>query len=144
MLILNTQKYFFIDAFLVLVFAVGTGIILTTRQARKKGQKIWDSTSQRLMINMTIPLIVGGVFCLSLLFYGIVGLVAPATLIFYGLALLNASKYTLEDIRYLAYCELALGCISTLFIGYGLMFWALGFGVLHIVYGASMYYKYER
>jgi len=83
-------------------------------------------------------------FCLILLYHGFVTLVGPATLIFYGLALLNASKYTLNDIRYLGICEIVVGLISSIYMGYGLWFWAFGFGVLHIVYGAAMYFKYER
>jgi len=93
---------------------------------------------------MAIPLAAGGYFCLVLLFNGVVGLIAPATLIFYGLALLNASKFTLEDVRYLAFCEIGLGMVNTLYTGYGLLFWAVGFGVLHIVYGTVMYFKYEK
>ena len=50
--------------------------------------------------------------------------VAPACLIFYGLALVNASKYTLTDIRYLGYCEIVFGLINMQWIGYGLYFWA--------------------
>jgi hypothetical protein len=91
-----------------------------------------------------IPLVSGGLFCIALLYHGVSGLVAPATLIFYGLALINASKYTFNDIRYLGICEIILGVISSFFIGYGLLCWAIGFGVLHIVYGAVMYFKYER
>ena len=82
--------------------------------------------------------------CLVLLFHGIIGLVAPATLIFYGLALLNASKYTFDDIRYLGLCEIVLGLAGSFFTGYGLLFWAIGFGLLHIIYGTVMYFKYER
>ena len=136
--------FFFTDAIIVLVLAISTGIIFTTRQAKKNGQKIWDATSRRLLINTAIPLIAGGGYCLALVYYQIVGLIAPATLIFYGLALINGSKYTLEDIRYLGYCEIALGLIATMFIGYGLFFWAFGFGILHILYGTIMYFKYEK
>lgn len=71
-------------------------------------------------------------------------LVAPATLIFYGLALINGSKHTLHDVYYLGICEIVLGIIASFFIGYGLLFWAIGFGILHIVYGTLMYLKYER
>jgi hypothetical protein len=65
-------------------------------------------------------------------------------LIFYGLALINASKYTYNDIRYLGISELLIGLCSTLFLGYGLFFWAAGFGLAHIVYGALMYFKYDK
>lgn len=136
--------FLIIVAAIVLFLAVGTGIYLTTRQAKKKGQSIWDSASQKMIINLAIPLITGGLFCLILLYHGLIGLVAPATLLFYGLALINGSKYTLTDIRYLGFCEIALGLVAMLFIGYGLLFWSIGFGVLHIVYGTIMYYKYER
>ena len=69
---------------------------------------------------------------------------APASLIFYGISLVNASKYTLTDIRYLGVMEIILGLINTQFIDYGLYFWATGFGLLHIIYGAMMWWKYER
>lgn len=135
--------FFFVDAASVLILAVGFAIFFTTRQARKKGQKILDRTSLRMMANMAIPLITGGFFCLALLYYA-PALVAPSMLIFYGLALINGSKYTLNDIRYLGISEILLGLINLVFIGYGLLFWALGFGILHILYGTIMYFKYEK
>ena len=93
---------------------------------------------------MMIPLGVGAVFCFQLARFGFVGMVAPATLVFYGLALLNAGKYTLREIRYLGLSEIALGLIAGFWVGYGLIFWVVGFGVLHIIYGVVMYLKYER
>ncbi len=131
--------------FVVTLFvAIATGIILTFKKAKKNDEKIWDSSSRRLLINFAIPLIAGGAFCIVLIQYGIIGLIAPATLIFYGLALINASKYTLGDIKYLGLANLVIGLLSTQFIGYGLYFWALGFGVFHIIYGMIMYNKYDR
>lgn len=141
---LNFYSFFFLDAGLVFILAFASGIFFTARNAKRKGQNVWDSTSKRLLINLLVPLFCGGFFCVALLVYGIIGLIAPATLIFYGLALLNGSKYTLDDIRYLAYGEIVLGMISTVYTGYGLLFWAIGFGVLHIVYGTVMYFKYEK
>ncbi len=136
--------FIFADAGLVLLASLTVAIALTTRKANKKGQSIWDKTAKRLAINMMIPLITGGLFCLILFREGLVGLVAPCTLIFYGLALLNASKYTLNDIRYLGILEIGLGLLAACFMGFGLLFWALGFGVLHIIYGSMMYMKYEK
>jgi len=128
----------------VLIMAIGTAIVLTTRKAKKQGQKIWDTTSRRLLLNFFAPLLAGGMFCLVLLQYQIIGLIAPAMLIFYGLALIHASKYTFSDLRSLGYANVVLGLIATQFIGYGIIFWALGFGVFHIIYGLWMYYKYDR
>ena len=141
---MNYIQFFLLDAGIVLVGALTAGIILTTKKAKQKGQKIWDALTRRLLLSLTIPLAAGGIFCLALLQHGYLGLIAPATLIFYGLALLNASKYTLNDIRYLGLSEIALGLIATFYLGYGLEFWAIGFGFLHIIYGILMYFKYEK
>lgn len=140
-----SQHYFYLlVALLVLAASLITASWLTMRKARKHGQKIWDKSARRLFANMMIPLAAGGIFALILLSHGYVGMVAPVTLLFYGMALVNASKYTLDDIRYLGICEIALGLIASYYVGYGLLFWAIGFGVLHIVYGIVMYRKYER
>ncbi|MCH2083863.1 MAG: hypothetical protein MK226_15820 [Saprospiraceae bacterium] len=141
---LNFIQFFFLDALAVLLTALSAGIFFTTRKAKQQGLKVWDATSKRLLINLLIPLITGGVFCLALLYHRLLGFVAPTTLIFYGLALVNASKFTLNDIRYLGISEIILGLIALFYLGYGLEFWAIGFGILHIFYGAIMYFKYER
>ncbi len=130
----------------VLVIALIGGLLLTLRQSRKKKVPFWDRTTKNLLVNLAIPLVSGGLFIIALLLVhpNTYGLVAPSCLIFYGLALINASKYTYTDIRFLGYCEIILGLISMFYIGYGLYFWAIGFGILHIVYGMLMYFKYER
>lgn len=131
---------------LVLIVALLGGIFFTYRQSRKKNLPLWDSTSRNLIVNLAIPLVTGGLFVIALLLNhsNAVGLVAPSTLIFYGLALINASKFTYSDIKFLGVCEIILGIIAMFNIGYGLYFWAAGFGVLHILYGSIMYFKYEK
>ena len=110
--------------------------------------KIYESFSDKgvrnLLESLLIPLIAGGIFILILISRGYFGIVAPAFLIFYGLSLVNGSKFTLRDIKYLGIVEIVLGLICAFLPGYGLIFWALGFGVMHILYGTLMYYKYER
>jgi hypothetical protein len=128
----------------VLVVALATSTWFTWRKARKSQLPIWDHASKRLAVNMMIPLAAGGFFVLGLMTRSDWTYVAPTCLVFYGLALVNASKYTLTDIRYLGLLEIALGCISMYFPHEGLYFWAAGFGVLHIIYGLIMWWKYER
>lgn len=116
----------------------------TWRKSKRQGHSLWNVVSRRLLWNMVIPLVAGGFFILGMLQHNEWRFVAPACLVFYGLALVNASKYTLTDIRYLGYCEIVLGLINMQWVGYGLFFWAFGFGVLHIIYGVVMWWKYER
>ncbi len=137
------EAFFLLDAALVFLLAVASGIYFTTRKAKRKGQKVWDQSALRMLSNLAIPLIVGGIFCLVLYRERQILLIAPATLVFYGLALVNGSKFTLNDIRYLGLCEIGLGIIGLFFPGYGLELWAIGFGLLHIAYGLVMYRKYE-
>ncbi len=136
--------FFFLDAGLVMLFALIFGIFFTTRKARRKGLKIWDPITRRLLINVAIPLLTGFIFCLALLYHGESIFIAPTTLVFYGLALINGSKYTFEMIRYLGLLEILLGLVAMFYIGYGLEFWTIGFGFLHIIYGIVMYFRYEQ
>lgn len=128
----------------VLVLAVAGALWFTLRRSKRIGQSLWDASARRMAINLALPLAAGGVFCLALIWHGLPGLVAPATLLFYGLALLNASKYTLDEIRWLGLSEVVLGLAASFWVGAGLLFWALGFGVLHIFYGSLMYLRHER
>ena len=128
----------------VLIAALASSTWFTWRKARKSMLPIWDHASKKLAINMAIPLAAGGFFALGLLQHGGWNFIAPACLVFYGLALVNASKYTLTDIRYLGILEIALGCINMYFPHEGLYFWTTGFGLLHIIYGLIMWWKYER
>lgn len=131
-------------ALLVLAATVATTIWFSVRKAKKMGTKAWDNSSKTLLINLAIPVVSGGVFILTLLANGHYGVVAPACLVFYGLGLINASPNLYDEIRYLGYSEIILGIVAAAIPGYGLLFWAIGFGVLHIVYGALMFRKYDR
>jgi hypothetical protein len=131
-------------AVIVFVTAVASAFFFTWRKAKSQGLPVWDHTSRRLFWNLIIPLISGGLFILAMLQHGEWIFVSSACLIFYGLALVNGSKYTLHEIRWLGLMEIVLGLVNTQYPGYGLYFWALGFGVLHIIYGAMMWWKYER
>lgn len=130
--------------FMVAFLSALTGMVLTTRKAKKNNEKIWDNSSRRLLINFLIPLLVGGLYCLIILHQGRYGQTAGLMLIFYGLALINASKYSIGDIKYLGLIDIVLGLIAALYPGYGFWLWVLGFGVMHIVYGTVMHFKYDR
>lgn len=131
-------------AVLILVLAVGTAVLFSSKKAAKNDELLWNPVTRRLVISMAIPLIAGGILILILISKGILGLIAPLTLIFYGLSLINASKFTFNEIRYLGLTEIILGLISSYFIDLGLLIWALGFGIMHIAYGIYMHLKYEK
>ncbi|MFI2742658.1 hypothetical protein ACG2LH_07955 [Zhouia sp. PK063] len=133
-----------LDLFIVGGLSILTAMYLTTKKAKKNDEKIWDATSKRLLINLLIPFITGGIYIAIILNHEKYGQTAALMLIFYGLSLINASKYSLGDIRYLGIIEVILGLFCALLPGYGFWFWVTGFGIMHIVYGTSMYFKYDK
>ncbi|MEM5540198.1 hypothetical protein [Olleya sp. AS48] len=130
--------------FMVAFLSIVTGIYLTTKKAKKNDEKIWDTSSRRLIFNFLIPLVVGGLYILIILSQGRYGQTGGLMLIFYGLALINASKYSIGNIKYLGYTEIILGLIATLYPGYGFWIWVIGFGFMHIIYGTYMHFKYDK
>ena len=136
------------DLILIAILTFVAAFILagffTFLKSRKEGVAIWGATARRLMWNTFLPLACGGFLIWHLIENDGYGMVAPASLIFYGLALVNGSKYTMGEVRWLGYGEIILGIINLWLPGRGIIFWAIGFGVLHIIYGFAMWWKYER
>jgi len=128
----------------VLIITFLAAIFFTARKAKKNGYPVWDGSAKRLVVNLFIPLVTGGVFCLILIYQYFDWLVLPSMLVFYGLALLNAGKFTLSEIKWLGVSEIALGLASMLFLNNAIYFWGAGFGLLNIIYGLVMYFKYEK
>lgn len=128
----------------VLVLAVGTAAFLSRRKAERRGETAWNATSRRMILHMAVPLAAGGIFIIILISKGFAGFMAPATLLFYGLALYSAGTFTYNDLKFLGLIQIVLGLAGSWFIQYGLLLWAIGFGIVHIGYGIYMYVKYER
>ncbi|HTK83019.1 MAG TPA: hypothetical protein VL633_12060 [Bacteroidota bacterium] len=137
-------QFLLLDAAAVFILAVGLAVLFSTRMAKKNNLPVWDHTAKHLTNSLLTPLITGGFFCVLLWYHGDVRLIVPAMLVFYGLALNNCSKLTVSEIQYLALGEIVLGLLAMVFPQSWLLLWALGFGALHIVYGALLYVKYER
>lgn len=128
----------------VLLVTFALTFFFTARKAKKSSMPVWDASAKRLVVNLFIPLITGGIFCLILIYQYFDWLVLPSMLIFYGLALINASKYTLHEIRWLGMTEIILGLAAAVFISQAIIFWGTGFGLMNIIYGLAMYFKHER
>lgn len=136
--------YLGINLLLVLLVAVVGAVYFSVKKARKAHQPFWNTSTKRMINYFLIPFLTGGVFTLILLYRNEIDLVVPSMLIFYGLALVNAGKFTLGEVHYLGITEIILGILAAVFVNLGLLFWAFGFGIMHIVYGILMYNKYER
>jgi hypothetical protein len=130
-------------ALIVLVLSVLFSLYFSVKKAKRDGKSLMTPISRRLLINLLIPLATGGIFAAVLLVQNNIQLIVPCFLIFYGLAMVNAGKFTFGEIFYLGIFEIITGLISAFVPGWGLIFWVIGFGILHIIYGLAMYRKYE-
>jgi hypothetical protein len=137
-------NYLLVVALLTFVTAFLTAFVFTLWRSKKTGLSLRRTISLRLIWNIAVPLLAGGLLLIRLIQLGQYGLAAPCCLIFYGLGLVNAGKYTLSEVSYLGYAQLLLGIGSLWAPAYGLYFWAAGFGIFHIVYGLVMWARYER
>lgn len=140
----DLQTHLLAVAILVLLLAIGSAYLLSQSKSQRKAEKFWTPASKRFLMALFIPVIAGGLFSFALIHENTYQLIAPATLVFYGLGLIGASHFTLGEIRNLGIGQLILGILAAFFPDYGLLCWALGFGVLHVIYGSMMYYRYDR
>ena len=129
---------------IVLIITFFLTIFFTARKAKKNGLPVWDGSAKRMVVNLFIPLITGGIFCLILIYQYFDWLVLPSMLVFYGLALLNAGKYTHNEIKWLGLSEIIIGLTAMFFLSEAIFFWGFGFGLMNILYGMVMYFKHER
>jgi len=136
--------YIALDAILVLVFAFLGAVYFSQRKAKNAGQQFWTNTTKRLLFHLLLPLVSGGFIILILIFQNKLDMVVPMMLVFYGLSLVSAGKFTFSEIHYLGLTEIGLGILAAVFVNHGLLFWTIGFGLMHIVYGTVMYYRHER
>jgi len=132
-----------ITALGVLLLSVATAFFFSRRNAKRSGKSFLTPSSKRLLINLSLPMAAGGIFASILAVQNNVLLIIPVFLVFYGLALINAGKFTYNEVFYLGIFEIITGLFAAVFPGLGLLFWIIGFGILHIVYGVMMYRKYE-
>ncbi|WP_104384241.1 hypothetical protein [Sphingobacterium sp. HMA12] len=140
---LTLLNIFLILAILILVLSLLTGWLMARKKAKKSRQSIWNITSKSLLFAVSIPLVTGGLLALILLAQGYYHLIAGMLLIFYGVALAAGSIYTFTEVRWLGILEICLGLLALYLPDHGLLFWGLGFGGLHIIYGFIVYKKYE-
>ncbi len=130
-------------AVVVLILSLVTAFYFSWKKSNERGEKAWNATSRRLLMHMAVPLVSGGILILFLMIKGLIGLILPFTLLFYGIALYNAGINTIFEVKLMGIIQIFLGLISVLLIPFSILFWALGFGVVHIVYGIYMHFRYE-
>jgi hypothetical protein len=136
-------RFLLYDGLIILSLAIISVIFFSWLKARRQNLPVWDYKTRHILINLSVPLLAGGIFTLILLYHHQLYLLVPVTLLFYGIALWHAGNFTYSEVRFLGLLEVLTGLASALFLRYGLFFWIFGFGILHIFYGILVYSRYE-
>lgn len=131
-------------AVLVLILAVGTAFLLSKRKAQTAGQQIWNPASKALFQAMLPPLLAGGMVSLIAIWQGYFQMIIPALLVFYGLSLVAGGQFTFSTIKGLGWLLILTGLVALILPGHDLLFWCIGFGFFHILYGSLIFFKHER
>ena len=140
----DTLEPMIIVAAAVLAASAITACILSYNKSKRMRQKFFSKLAYRALWNFSLPMLTGGILCISILCHGYYGIVSSITLLFYGLTLVNVSKFTYSNIAWLGYAFICLGIIDSFWEGHSLLFWTIGFGGFHILYGILFYIHYER
>lgn len=131
-------------AALLLLLSLGTAAWMARKKAQKLGETVWNAASRRLLTDLAVPLFTGGFLLLGLAWGGYHSLLLPASLLFYGITLYQAGPITYAALRILGLLNIALGFFALLLPENAIWFWAAGFGLLHIVYGLFIHFRYEK
>jgi len=125
-------------ALAVLLFSLLSSWIACMRKARQNDQNTWTPAIRSMLVHFSIPIIAGGCMLLWVIHGHTWSLIAPVMLCFYGLALIQASHYTMRIIFWLGILEIAIA-IPAGIPSFAVPALALGFGVMHIIYGALQF-----
>lgn len=132
------------SALLLLVISFSTVSVLSLRKMKKqKGSVSFDISMRRCLFHFCVPMLAGGLLCAAMLLQGHYGLTSTFMLVFYGLALINCSHYTTSSIAVLGYAQLVLGVVDCFAFSHAILFWWLGFGLMHIAYGIYFIVKHD-
>jgi len=131
-------------ALITLVVALSGGLYFTIQKTKKQGVTFFNKVTKRLLLRFSFPLVIGGILCIIFYTKFLLPLTLPSTILFYGLALYTIQEDTVKEIKTMALLEILLGLLAFYFVDYSLLFWALGFGVIHILYGIILWNKYDK
>lgn len=139
----DVVKLYFIAA-IVLIASISTGIYFSYIKAKKAGELLLNKVAVKIIRNFSIFLLTAFIVLLAVYAKNYFSMMAPLCLIFYGLALINVSSFIASEVYGLGLCIVVIGVFALFFPGNGLLFWSLGFGLMHIIYGTLMWYRYDR
>ena len=123
--------------------AIAIGLIAMRQKARAAGVELWSVPARRFGFSFVPPVFAGAVLTFALWQAGLVNLIPCTWLMLYGTGVITGGAFSVRVIPLMGACFLGLGA-ATVFSppGWNNLWLGLGFGGLHILFGAMIARKY--
>ena len=128
----------------LLVLSVLIGIWAMSRKAHRTGQMFWSPVLRKALWGYAAAMALGALLTVSVLSEGRADLLVEVWLGCYGVALMAAGAVSVSPVRWMGICFLILAGVA----GFappaaGLLLLGLGFGWLHISFGAYIAWRHD-
>ena len=125
------------------VLAVSVGLLTMYRKARSVNLPVASPSGQAFLFSFSPPIAAGIVITVAFAANGATDLLPGMWLILYGLAALTGGAFSVRAVALMGGCFLLLGGVALLApAGLGNLFMAIGFGALHVGFGAYLAHRH--
>lgn len=125
------------------VVATAIAVWTTLSKTRRAGTALFSGPGRRFVYSFAPPLLAGALLTLWLAREGYTTAIAGVWLLLYGTGVVTGGAFSIRIVPLMGLCFVVLGAVA-LFCpaAWGNMLLALGFGGLHIIFGAVIAGKY--
>lgn len=123
--------------------AAMVGVVAMERKARHAGSTLTGSTGRRFALGMAAPFVAGAAITYELWAVRNFTVMGPSWLLLYGAGVLTGGIFSVPMVRAIGVCFMVLG-IAAIFTPpeWGNVWLAIGFGGLHVGFGAYIARNY--
>jgi hypothetical protein len=115
----------------------------TWRKARGQGVELYRGVARRFVMNLTPPILAAAILTVVLARAGATAAVPGMWLLLYGTGVITGGAFSVRPVPLMGVCFMALGAATLLLPGsWSNVMLALGFGGLHLVFGALIARRY--
>ena len=113
------------------------------RKARSTHTSLFSGSGRKVVYSLAPPLVAGGLLTLVLVRAGVPEVIPGIWLVLYGTGVITGGMFSVRAVPMMGFCFMALGALA-LFSppAWTNYFMAIGFGGLHLLFGAIIVRKY--
>ena len=123
--------------------ALALAILAVRVKSKRLALPLGSRPARRALLSFVPPLLAGAMLSIILARFGMLGIMPGLWLLLYGTAVVTGGAFSVRIVPVMGLCFMLLGAISFVApVSWGNELLVLGFGVLHIVFGAVIARRY--